>query len=99
MSPTRAELLGHAIPFETNRTTIFGGSVNEEAFLKDKSGWRRFMNLHVKRCDWQALKEINLQQLWAQAHAEWLAAGGAASGCWFLNEAELALQYKRASPL
>lgn len=49
------------------RCTSFGASVNEHEFLGDPTGARRFWPLEVTRCNWR--HGLDLQQLWAQAHA------------------------------
>lgn len=46
------------------RRTIFFGSVNENDFLKDPTGNRRFWTIGVKRIDYQHC--IDMQQLWAE---------------------------------
>jgi putative DNA primase/helicase len=46
------------------RRTSFCGTVNELNFLHDTTGNRRFLPLHVTKCDF--LHDIDLQQLWAE---------------------------------
>lgn len=46
------------------RRTVFFGSVNEEAFLKDNTGNRRFWTVPCVKINYQ--HNINMQQLWAE---------------------------------
>jgi putative DNA primase/helicase len=48
------------------RRTVFFGSVNDPAFLKDKTGGRRFYPLSVDR-GFPAWADAEVDQLWAQA--------------------------------
>ena len=48
------------------RRTVFVGSVNEQTFLKDKTGARRFFPLSVDR-GFPAWPDNDIDQLWAQA--------------------------------
>lgn len=48
------------------RRTVFGGTVNEQAFLKDPTGNRRFYTIHVLAVNHN--HDIDMQQLWAQIY-------------------------------
>jgi putative DNA primase/helicase len=50
--------------FSYIRRTSFCGTVNELNFLHDTTGNRRFLPLHVTKCNF--LHDIDLQQLWAE---------------------------------
>ncbi len=49
---------------EFPRTTVFGASVNDDRFLVDPTGNRRFWTIAVKKLDYN--HQVNLQQLYAQ---------------------------------
>jgi len=46
------------------RSTVFGGSVNEERYLVDDTGNRRWWTVPVQKVDY--LHTIDMQQLWAE---------------------------------
>lgn len=70
------------------RTTMFA-SVNDEQFLHDSTGNRRFWCLSVDAID--VVDDLDVQQLWAQAHAELEQNGGVKNRPWFVvgEEAKL----------
>lgn len=70
------------------RTTMFA-SVNDEQFLHDSTGNRRFWCLSVDSID--VIDNLDVQQLWAQAHAELEKNGGVRNRPWFVvgEEAKL----------
>ncbi len=49
-----------------DRRCIFVGSTNEDQFLKDPTGERRYLPIVVKNIDTQTIKEVR-DQLWAEA--------------------------------
>lgn len=51
------------------RCTVFAGSVNDEQFLQDVTGNRRFLVMSVSRLN--GFHGIDLQQLWAQLSVAW----------------------------
>ncbi|NCA71465.1 MAG: hypothetical protein EOM91_15505 [Sphingobacteriia bacterium] len=51
------------------RRTAFCGSVNDARFLIDRTGNRRYWPIHVSWLDYE--HRLNIQQLWAQAAAEY----------------------------
>ena len=54
------------------RRTSFCASVNEEAYLRDPTGSRRWWTIPVTMIDWQELdKGDNREQLWAQIYELW----------------------------
>jgi len=53
------------------RCTSFCGSVNDGEFLNDPTGTRRFLPVAVTKCFDE--HGVDMQQLWAQVHALWLA--------------------------
>lgn len=58
-------------PITRNRCTVFAGSVNDEQFLRDMTGNRRYLTLSVVELD--GFHDINLQQLWAEVNTWWVA--------------------------
>ena len=76
------------------RRTVFFGSVNERAFLKDKTGNRRFWVLPTLKL--LPFGDINIQQMWAQVLHELNEAGGCRSknSPWYLNEEDKKLRDK-----
>lgn len=78
--------LPHAKDWLTRpRTSSFCASVNDENFLQDVSGNRRFGALGVTRCD--AYHGIDMQQLWAQVKTWW-----DAGEQWWLRDDEVSKQ-------
>ena len=67
------------------RTTSFCGSVNDEQFLRDATGSRRFAAVKVTHCDPEHCTDM--QQFWAQVRTWWLAGEK-----WWLTDAEVAQQ-------
>lgn len=67
------------------RTSSFCASVNDENFLQDVSGNRRFAALGVSKCD--AYHGIDVQQLWAQVKTWW-----DAGEQWWLRDDEVSKQ-------
>jgi putative DNA primase/helicase len=53
------------------RRTVFGGTVNEEWYLNDPTGNRRFWSVEVEGFDLQ--HTIDMQQLWAEVKGLWVA--------------------------
>lgn len=76
------------------RRTVFFGSVNERAFLKDKTGNRRFWVLPT--VELLSFGDMDLQQLWAQVKHDLEEAGGCRSknSPWYLNEEDKILRDK-----
>jgi len=68
------------------RQTVLVASVNQENFLADKTGNVRFWVLPVERLDYEAVLEIDRQQLFAQVYAESYGQN------WWLSDEELAIQ-------
>lgn len=66
---------------EYPRRTIFGASVNEDDFLLDATGNSRFWTIPTAALDYQ--HEIDMQQLFAQLHADFIAGAE-----WWLNAEE-----------
>jgi len=71
------------------RTTIFCGTVNHTEFLRDSSGSSRFWPVAVLRCN--GFHNVNMQQVWAQAHSLWVA-----GETWFLTRDEAKARAERA---
>lgn len=67
------------------RCTSFCASVNDDEFLQDTTGNRRFATLWVDRCN--PMHGVNMQQFWAQVHSWWKAGEQ-----WWLTDAEMAQQ-------
>lgn len=67
------------------RKTVYCGTVNDEAFLVDKTGNSRFIVADVESIDWSV--KVNLEQLWAQVLH--LFKGGLS---WQLSHKEMAIQ-------
>lgn len=76
------------------RRTVFFGSVNETAFLKDKTGNRRFWVLAVMGL--KSFDNMDMQQLWSQALNMLNQAGGCdpVNSPWYLTDAEQLLRDK-----
>jgi putative DNA primase/helicase len=64
------------------RRTIFYGSVNENEFLTDPTGNRRFWVVRVKGINWR--HKIDMQQVWAEVKARYFDTGKG----WFLTSEE-----------
>lgn len=64
------------------RRTVFFGSVNEDTFLADKTGNRRYWTLDVQRITWD--HGLDMQQIWAEVLAQFRAGAE-----WWLNEKEM----------
>lgn len=58
-------------PEEFERFAIFGGSTNQDEYLPDASGNRRYWPVKVSKCDTQGLRQIR-DQLWAEATYRYL---------------------------
>lgn len=58
------------------RQCVFGGTVNENEYLHDATGGRRFYPVRVGRVDLRALAMIR-EQLWAEAFHRWRTTDGA----------------------
>lgn len=71
-------------------TSFIGTINNENGFLTDPTGNRRFLTVRLKAIDWRYLEEIDISQLWAQAYT--LYRGGAS---WTLNPVEIAARDAR----
>lgn len=67
---------------EFARRTIFFGSVNDQEFLADKTGNRRFWTIECSDINYS--HKIDMQQFWAQIYALYLAGEP-----WILQEDEL----------
>ena len=67
------------------RRTIFYGSVNENEFLTDPTGNRRFWVVRVNAIDWR--HKIDMQQVWAEVKARFFDTGEG----WFLTSEERSL--------
>lgn len=52
---------------EFPRQCVFFGSTNEDSFLKDANGNRRFWPVRVKGAVMEKIKELNVPQIWAEA--------------------------------
>jgi len=73
------------------RCTSFCASVNDDQFLQDATGSRRFGVVWVDHCN--ADHKIDMQQLFAQVHAEWSQwKEGSPVGQWWLDDEEEVLQ-------
>jgi Virulence-associated protein E-like domain/Primase C terminal 2 (PriCT-2) len=71
-------------------TTNFIGTLNNEGgFLNDPTGSRRFMVVTLEEIDWNYSKEVDINQVWAQARALYLA-----DERWELTREELEKQEK-----
>lgn len=77
-------------PSNFSRRTSFFGTVNDQDFLVDKTGNRRFLVFEALRIEW--LKDFDAQQLWSQVLIELNALGGHEGMPWELDEAEKELQ-------
>ena len=66
------------------RRTIFYGSVNENEFLSDSTGNRRFWVVRVNKIDYQ--HKIDMQQVWAEVKVRFFDTGQG----WFLTSEERA---------
>jgi putative DNA primase/helicase len=66
------------------RRTVFLASVNEEQFLNDPTGNRRFWTIETEKIDYD--HQVNMQQLWAEALELYRAGEG-----WTLNAEEMKL--------
>lgn len=65
----------YRLPYATNsqrypRTTSFYGTVNKQDFLKDETGSRRYWVIPVDSIDIDAMKNIDMRQLWGQVMTE-----------------------------
>ena len=54
------------------RTTIYFGTVNEDSFLKDDTGSRRYWVIPITSIDWKKLEEIDKEQLWGEFYQMYL---------------------------
>jgi putative DNA primase/helicase len=70
--------------------SFIGTINNENGFLTDPTGNRRFLTVRLKSIDWRYLDEIDINQLWAQAYA--LYKDGAS---WTLTPVEIAARDAR----
>lgn len=50
------------------RHTNFIGSVNDESFLVDNTGERRFSVVPLQKIDWNRLAEIDMDMVWAEVY-------------------------------
>jgi hypothetical protein len=66
------------------RRTVFFGSVNDDQFLKDKTGNRRFWTINCQAIDCD--HKIDMQQLWAEVYESMYLKGMS----WFLSNQEVA---------
>lgn len=65
--------LPYAINFDTYpRMTSFCASVNDDEFLRDKTGNRRFWVLDIKGIDLEYIRNIYIGGLWAQIYKEYI---------------------------
>lgn len=55
-------------PEELPKICSFIASANEDTFLHDPTGNRRFIPFEVTAVDIQGLEEVDIDQVWAQAH-------------------------------
>lgn len=67
------------------RMTIFGASVNDDEFLVDRTGSRRFMGVAIDAV--MSTAGVDLEQVWAQSYALW-----ARGESYWLTAEESALQ-------
>lgn len=51
------------------RRTVFGGGCNQEEFLRDTTGNRRFWVVPVNKIDLKRLEQLDVLQLWRQIYA------------------------------
>jgi len=70
------------------RCTSFCASVNDDKFLKDDTGSRRYLVVWVEQCD--EFHATDMQQFWAQMHEAWVKGG--VDGQWWLTPEEEKLQ-------
>lgn len=90
-------------PSNFSRRTSFFGTVNDQDFLVDKTGNRRFMVLEALKIKW--LKGFDAQQLWAQVLTELNVLGGADSMPWELTviereqQAEINGEFTKVDPI
>lgn len=66
------------------RRTVFFGSVNDDQFLKDKTGNRRFWTINCQSIDCD--HKVDMQQLWAEVYESMYQAGMS----WYLTNEEVA---------
>jgi hypothetical protein len=74
-------------PIQRPRCTSFAATVNDDQFLQDDTGSRRYAVIWADNCDVDHMTDM--QQFWAQIHAAWK--GGEQ---WWLTPAEEKLQAK-----
>lgn len=55
------------------RRTVFFGSVNPNKFLHDPTGNRRYWTVECAGLDLEAQRQLDMQQVWAEAYAMWQA--------------------------
>ena len=67
------------------RRTVFGASVNDDIFLADPTGNRRFWTIPAVSFDLDGVAELDMQQLWAEVLELWKAGER-----WYLTMAETA---------
>lgn len=58
------------------RRTVFFGSVNPREFLHDITGNRRYWTIECAAIDLDAQRQLDMQQVWAEAYALWQAGEG-----------------------
>ncbi len=61
--------------YDINKPALssFVGTINNEAgFLNDPTGHTRYMTVHLQDIDWDYAKEIDVDQVWAQAYQAYL---------------------------
>lgn len=58
-------------PEERPKICSFIGSSNEQEFLHDSTGNRRFLPFQVQSIDLEAAKTIDINKVWAEAYQKW----------------------------
>ena len=56
-------------PSEFPRRTVFCGTVNDEQFLRDETGNRRFFTIACEKIDYE--HAVDMQQVWAEVKVLW----------------------------
>ena len=90
-----------ASPETHPRRTIFAGTVNDERFLVDPTGNRRFAVIQLDNMDYRkvlAMSSADILQLWAQINADVenvVKHGGNYAGCFRLTPEERQMQESR----
>lgn len=78
-------------PISKPALASFIGTINNEnGFLTDPTGNRRFLTVRLKSIDWRYLDVVDINQLWAQAFALYKQGES-----WQLNATEMAIRNER----